>query len=203
MSTLLAPIAMGILVVAAWNDVATRTIPDGLSLALVAIALLLRPLNDGLVPLAWSLGGALILFILLALLHARGVFGGGDVKLACAMACVLPLPWLGQFLAATAIAGGVVAAIHIILRLLPGPMPAPAGAALPRRVLAAERWRIARRGSLPYGVAIAAGGWVALLDATARGRLLAEQAWSAHPVALVAWRAVSIHMGSIHLEAGS
>lgn len=193
MSTLLAPIAMGILVVAAWNDVATRTIPDGLSLALVAMALLLRPFTDGLLSLAWSLGGALGLFVLLALLHARGVFGGGDVKLACAMACVLPLPWLGQFLAATAIAGGVVAAIHISMRMLPRPAPAPAGAPLPLRVLAAERWRVARRGSLPYGVAIAAGGWIALLHATARGRLLAAQA---RPVALVAWRAVSLHMGT-------
>lgn len=165
MTGLLTPIAMGILIVAAWNDVATRTIPDGLSLALVAAALVLRPFGDGVPALAWSLAGAVGLFILLALLHARGVLGGGDVKLACAVACVLPLGSLGTFLVATAIAGGGVAAIHLLMRLLPGPVPAAAGAPILQRVLAAERWRVARRGSLPYGVAIAAGGWVALLGA--------------------------------------
>jgi prepilin peptidase CpaA len=169
MSTYLAPIAMGILLVAAWNDVATRTIPDGLSLALVAVALLLRPFDDGLVPLAWSFAGALGLFIALAFLHAYGILGGGDVKLAAALACVLPLHTLGVFLTATAIAGGFVAALHLSMRLLPAPLPAPAGAPALLRVVAAERWRVARRGSLPYGVAIAAGGWFALLRAMAPG----------------------------------
>lgn len=178
MSTLLAPIAMGILVVAAWNDVATRTIPDGLSLALVAAALLLRPF-DGLIPLAWSLAGALCLFLSLALLHARGILGGGDVKLAAALACTLPLSSLGLFLTATAVAGGVVAAVHLTMRLLPAPLPAPAGAPLVFRVLTAERWRVARRGSLPYGVAIAAGGWIALLATTAPGQAAISGAFRA------------------------
>jgi prepilin peptidase CpaA len=177
MSTLIAPIAMGILFVAAWNDVATRIIPDGLSLALVGIALFLRPFDGGLVPLGWSLAGALGLFLALALLHSRGILGGGDVKLAAAVACVLPLPTLGLFLTATAIAGGVVAAIHLLMRLLPRPMPAPAGAPVLLRVLAAERWRTARRGSLPYGVAIAAGGWVALLAVTAQGQAALSDAF--------------------------
>ncbi|MDE2332933.1 MAG: prepilin peptidase [Rhodospirillales bacterium] len=167
MSTLLAPIAMGILLVAAWNDIATRTIPDGLSLALIAVALLLRPFTDGLVPLGWSLAGALGLFLVLALLNARGILGGGDVKLAAAMACVLPLHFLASFLMATALAGGVVACVHLVGRLLPGPLPAPAGSPLLLRVFTAERWRIARRGSLPYAVAIAAGGWIVLLATAA------------------------------------
>ncbi len=167
MTILLTPIAMGILLVAAWNDVATRTIPDGLSLALIAVALLLRPFDDGVVALAWSVAGALGLFVVLAFLHARGILGGGDVKLAAALACVLPLHTLGVFLNATAIAGGFVAALHMLMRLLPAPLPAPAGAPALMRVVAAERWRVARRGSLPYGLAIAAGGWFALLRAMA------------------------------------
>lgn len=171
MTSLLTPIAMGILIVAAWNDVATRTIPDGLSLALVAVALALRPFGDGPLPLAWSLAGAVGLFILLALLHARGFLGGGDVKLACAVACVLPLGSLGAFLWATAIAGGIIAVCHLVMRLLPQPALVPAGASTLQRVFAAERWRVARRGSLPYGVAIAAGGWVALLSAAGAGRI--------------------------------
>ncbi len=182
MSTLLAPIAMGILLVAAWNDIATRTIPDGLSLALIAAALLLRPFADGLIPLGWSLAGALGLFVALALLNARGIIGGGDVKLAAAMACVLPLHFLGAFLMATALAGGVVAAVHLLARLLPGPLPAPAGAPVLMRVFAAERWRIARRGSLPYAVAIAAGGWIALLAASVSAR--AALSGAAHLAAL-------------------
>ncbi len=195
MSTLLAPIAMGILFVAAWNDVATRTIPDGLSLALIAAALLLRPFADGLVPLAWSLAGAFGLFVALAFLHAFGVMGGGDVKLACATACVLPVSSLGAFLTATAIAGGVVAAVHILMRLLPSPLPAAPGAPVLFRVVAAERWRVARRGSLPYGVAIAAGGWIALLALLAPASASSMHAGAMH--------AAAAHAATTHPIGGS
>ena len=65
---------------------------------------------------------------------------------------------------------GVVTAGYLALRFglrRSPPYPPRRGACVLRRVLAAERWRIVRHGSLPYGVAIACGGIWAVL--TARG----------------------------------
>jgi prepilin peptidase CpaA len=63
-----------------------------------------------------------------------------------------------QLLTITALAGGVLALGHLMLRLLPHPRLAPAGSSLVRRVYAIERWRNLRHAPLPYGVAIACGG---------------------------------------------
>jgi prepilin peptidase CpaA len=109
---------------------------------------------------------ALLLFILLVALYARGMMGGGDVKLAAATALGLSPGSQYGFVVVTALAGGVLALLHLVLRrALRGARarPPPRGAGVFQRVLAAERWRIARRGSLPYGVAIACGGIWAVL----------------------------------------
>jgi prepilin peptidase CpaA len=68
-----------------------------------------------------------------------------------------------QLLTVTALAGGVLAALHLIMRAMPSPRLAPAGSSLARRVYAVERWRHLRHAPLPYGVAIASGGiWTIL-----------------------------------------
>jgi prepilin peptidase CpaA len=84
-----------------------------------------------------------------------------------------------RFIVATVLAGGVLSLLHLLLRRA----PLPAGrvsrsrsrstshsmswlvrlASLVRRIVTVERWRIRRKGSLPYGIAIACGGaWVTL-----------------------------------------
>jgi Flp pilus assembly protein protease CpaA len=63
-----------------------------------------------------------------------------------------------QLLTVTALAGGVLAAAHIVMRSLPCPRLVPAGSSLARRIYAVERWRHLRQAPLPYGVAIACGG---------------------------------------------
>ena len=152
------------LIAAACSDVALRLIPDwacvGLGVAGAASRLATGPLG-----LAESVAVAAVLFLAMLPLHARGVLGGGDVKLLAAAALGQSLAGAVQFASVTAIAGGVLALIHLALRRLPRPAaPAPAGSSTIRRVLAAERWRILRRGSLPYGIAIAVGGlWVVLI----------------------------------------
>src|SRR6516225_2693692 len=81
-----------------------------------------------------SLVAATILLLLLIVIYQRG--------------------WIG---------GGVLALVHLMMRLLPYPKLAPAGSSLVRRVYAVERWRNLRHAPLPYGVAIACGGiWTAL-----------------------------------------
>ena len=64
---------------------------------------------------------------------------------------------------ATAIAGGVLAVAYLLLERTLMPTNKPASMSLLRRVIAVEAWRIRRRGPLPYGVAIAAGGAFILL----------------------------------------
>jgi Flp pilus assembly protein protease CpaA len=93
------------------------------------------------------------------------VLGGGDVKLIPAVALGLPLSSISHFVFITVMAGGVLGLLHLLARWMlrgsPPLAPPPRGTFLLRRVLQAERWRIARHGSLPYGVAIACGGiWV-------------------------------------------
>lgn len=149
------------LVYVAASDVATRTIPNAvcLLLALLGIA------NDFMFPIniAQSLLAATILFLLLLAVYARGWMGGGDVKLITALAIGLPLAGLAQLLVLTAVSGLGLALVHLAMRLLPVPHPAPAGASLLRRVYAVERWRNLRRAPLPYGAAVAfAGVWTLL-----------------------------------------
>src|SRR5256885_1659444 len=107
---------------------------------------------------ALSLIAATILFLLLFVIYQRGWIGGGDVKLLVALAIGLPLMGVMQLLTMTALAGGVLALVHLMMRLLPYPKLAPAGASFVRRVYAIERWRHLRHAPLPYGVAIACGG---------------------------------------------
>jgi prepilin peptidase CpaA len=158
-----------LLILAARRDLATRIIPDGISITLVGLGIASRSLA-GLPNLALSVGLAAGLFILLVPAHARGVLGGGDVKLLAATAVGLSPESLYGFVVVTALAGGALALLHLTLRRAfrgVSTAPPPRGIALSRRIAAAERWRIARHGSLPYGVAIACGGIWAVV--TSRG----------------------------------
>ena len=105
-----------------------------------------------------SLIVATILLLLLLVIYQRGWIGGGDVKLLVALAIGLPLMGVIELLTITALAGGVLALVHLMMRLLPYPRLAPAGSSFVRRVYAIERWRHLRHAPLPYGVAIACGG---------------------------------------------
>ncbi|VIO72268.1 hypothetical protein CI1B_39120 [Bradyrhizobium ivorense] len=142
-------------------DVATRLIRNEICLALALLGIagqLASPMQ-----IAESLIVTAILFLLLLAVYARGAIGGGDVKLLVALAVGLPLTGVVQLLAVTALAGGVLALAHLVMRNLPYPKLAPAGSSLARRVYAVERWRHLRHAPLPYGVAIACGGiWTIL-----------------------------------------
>jgi prepilin peptidase CpaA len=75
----------------------------------------------------------------------------------------LPPTGVMQLLTTTTLAGGVLALLHLMMRVLPHPKLAPVGSSFARRVYAIERWRHVRHAPLPYGVAIACGGiWTIL-----------------------------------------
>jgi prepilin peptidase CpaA len=142
-------------------DIATRSIRNEICLVLALLGIagqIASPMQ-----VVESLIAATILFLLLIVIYQRGWMGGGDVKLLVALAMGLPLMGVIQLLTITALAGGVLAVVHLMMRHLPYPNLAPAGSSLVRRVYAIERWRHLRHAPLPYGVAIAFGGiWTIL-----------------------------------------
>lgn len=128
-----------LLLVAAVVDIRTFTISNKLSLA-VALGAPLFWLSIGL-PL-WpdataQIGGSLIVFALFAAAFYAGVMGGGDVKLAAALALWFAPAATVRFLVYMSIAGGILTLI----------------------VLGLHRFRKKEgKPEVPYGVAIAFGG---------------------------------------------
>jgi len=148
------------LVAAALHDIAARTIPNGLSLAIACAGLLARALADELLP---GLVAAGLVFLLGWAAWRCRVMGGGDVKLLAACALLAPPAAAPGLVLAVALAGGLLALAYLGLRPV---MPAPALARptpLAARAWRAEAWRIRRRGPLPYGVAIALRTFFTLL----------------------------------------
>jgi prepilin peptidase CpaA len=165
----MALVSAALLLLAAWRDLASRTIPDGVSVGLAAFGLAARAAEGGAMALGLSAATAALLFLVLVLLHARGALGGGDVKLASALALGLPPLATLDFVLATALAGGALAVAYLALGRLAGGwrlLPLRATAPLHRRVLAVEQRRLRRGGPLPYAAAIAVGGIAILLQPT-------------------------------------
>ncbi|HYE00974.1 MAG TPA: prepilin peptidase [Alphaproteobacteria bacterium] len=151
---MLAPLCLGLycaalLTAAAW-DVARFEIPDALSL-LLAAGFAALVLGGGAAALPGLTAGAAVLAAGFAL-FARGLIGGGDVKLMAATALWTGWTGLPGYLAATALAGGALALLLLALRRL-------------LRRAAARGFGgelLSPAGGIPYGVALAAGGLLAL-----------------------------------------
>ena len=136
----------GSLLVAAIADLARREIPDTCSIAIVGAALLLalaepQHWRDALI----AASAGIVLFGAGAVLFAKGIWGGGDAKLVGALGAWIGWSGVPGFLLATAIFGGAVSLLVLLLR--------PAQRFVP--------WLAADRG-VPYGVAIAAAGLLAV-----------------------------------------
>lgn len=128
-----------LLVVAAVIDTRTFTISNGLNAAIALLAPVFW-VASGLDPwpgMAIQLTVAAGVFALFAITFFVGMMGGGDVKLAAALALWFPPTTTLKFLVLMSIAGGVLTVL----------------------VLAVHRLRQRKgRPEIPYGVAIAFGG---------------------------------------------
>ena len=128
------------MLVAAIGDWRTRTIPNWLN---GTIALLAIPfwwsVGLSLWPgVALQIGLAAAVFALFAIAFRFGAMGGGDVKMAAALALWLPFAGVVKLLVIMSIAGGV----------------------LTLAMLAAHRMaKSAGQPEIPYGIAIAFGGF--------------------------------------------
>lgn len=127
------------------SDVRSYTIPNRLSLGLatafVAYAALVRPAG-----LAWDVGIAAIVFAAGIGLFAARLFGGGDVKLAGALALWVGSARMMDFLLLTALIGGVLAAAKLAARWY--------------RKRGGGKIPAANADDLPYGVALGIAGWL-------------------------------------------
>jgi prepilin peptidase CpaA len=153
--TLLLLIFPALVIAAALRDVTSYTIPNAISLALVA-AFPVAALTLGLPLVAIGVSfavGAIALVIGMGM-FAAGWIGGGDAKLFAAAALWLGLPAVLNYLAVTGVAGGALAVGLLGLRSARIRAVLPAGPA----------WfvRLAQPGeNVPYGVAIAVGALAA------------------------------------------
>jgi prepilin peptidase CpaA len=139
-------------VAASFCDVRTRRIPNFLTGALAAGALIVHAfggpsalLTSVAVMAALTAGGALI--------YARGGIGGGDIKLAIAASAMLSYPLCVAFLLYSAIGGGLLAIVYLVFR----PEARPS---LSRAMLIAAGGTpgvSAKRATLPYALAFAFG----------------------------------------------
>jgi len=144
-----------VVIAGAAYDAATLTIPNWISLALVA----LFPVLALLAGLSW-MEAALhfaVGFAALAAgvaLFAGGFIGGGDAKLFAAVSLYVGAASFGTFVFAVALAGAALACALLALRHL-------AWAGLVERLKGLKHLALSGAG-IPYGIAIAAGGLIVL-----------------------------------------
>ena len=144
-----------LLAAAGMFDLASFTIPNALNLAvafcfLLFIALVHLPLSG----LASHLGAGLLGLALGFVLFALGYIGGGDAKLFAALALWLGFRDLLPYALAASVFGGLLTLSILLLRQVP--LPAFA---------ARQDWILRLHGEksgIPYGVALAAGGFAIL-----------------------------------------
>ena len=141
-----------ILVVAAVIDVRTFTISNRLN----ATVALLAPLYWWSISLPYwpdaaiQIGVAAAVFAMLAVTFYLGMMGGGDVKLAAALALWFPPGATVRFLIVMSLAGGLLTVVVVILHRLKATPDALPG--VEKKILKPE---------VPYGVAIAIGAlWI-------------------------------------------
>lgn len=166
-----------LLLLAAWIDLRARRIPNWLTGGVVALYPIYLML--GQTPSGWlgALGAALAVLLVGLALFSRGAIGGGDVKLIAGVTLWAGLEHLALFALVTSLAGGGLALLSIgyqrwhflVDAHLAGLGWKPASApSVPRGLGSSEcagggqdrgaPSAVHEGASLPYGIAIAAGG---------------------------------------------
>jgi prepilin peptidase CpaA len=149
---MLASLALVIYVVAlaaaGINDLVRYEIPNGLSLALVGAFALYAPSLPLPILVAHATAGLAVLAVV-ALGFAVGLMGGGDAKLLTATSLWMGWDALLPFILLTALVGGAITLILLVLRKLLA-RRAPSGGWLGRL--------LAPTSGVPYGLAIAVAG---------------------------------------------
>ena len=141
-----------IYLLAARSDLLFRIIPDWMSIAVSALAILRWAATPQVSEALWTLGSAASIFAAGLFCFSRGWFGGGDVKLLSATILLVGSERAIPLLMIMALAGGVLSVVVLIWAWLVR-RPARAGVA---EVGTSESGAAALPPpSVPYGIAIA------------------------------------------------
>ncbi len=161
--------ALALSLIAAGWDLASRRIPNLLTVTGMALGLAGHLALEREAGLAWSLAGLVVGLGLLLLPCILGGMGGGDLKLMAALGTLVGPASILEIALVSAVAGGVIAlgvALHkrvahaalrralSVLGIRSRQTPASVESAPPAR---------GALGTIPYGVAIGAGTWLCLL----------------------------------------
>jgi prepilin peptidase CpaA len=138
--------AAALFVIASYQDLRHRSIPDFIPVAVASAALVKWAILGEWAPALWAAAIAGIVFAVTAVMFARGWIGGGDVKLAAATLFLLGAPAAPSFLLGMAIVGGVIAAAMLVWRATRRDKAVPDAAPV----------------TVPYGVAIGVAALVML-----------------------------------------
>jgi prepilin peptidase CpaA len=162
-SVLLVPLAA----VISYYDVRYRRIPNVFVLATLISGLLLNFVFGGVEGVLSSVGGCLLGFGLMLMLHVLGAMGAGDVKLFASIGAVVGASLVVPTFLVVALTGGVLAVYTMlragsvrqtllgVLQIFVGMLP---GWQMPRFNVPADR-----RHTIPYGVAITFGSLISLV----------------------------------------
>jgi prepilin peptidase CpaA len=150
---------------AAASDLLTMTIPNRVSLALIAGFLVMAPLTGmGLHDMLDHAGaGALVLVVAFGM-FAMGWVGGGDAKVAASVGLWFGFSHLLDYLVLASLFGGALTVLLLQLRQWPLPYP-----------LASQPWLVRlhdKQTGIPYGIALAIGAllvypetdWIKTID---------------------------------------
>ncbi|HEY2731847.1 MAG TPA: A24 family peptidase [Polyangia bacterium] len=154
-----------IVVIGAVWDLAKRRIPNLVTGAAAVLGLVAQLVDRGWLSAASGLVAAVVSVALLYRPWAAGGIGGGDVKLAAAVAIWVGLGSMIRYALAVAAAGGVVAlAMYFSSRkAIRQDVRTNLTLAALQQTLPTVEVPAAGRASVPYGLAIAAGAAFALL----------------------------------------
>lgn len=143
---------------AACTDLFTMTIPNRVSAIILGSFLVVAPFSGlGWQEIGMSLVAAAAVFAVCFALFAVNVMGGGDAKLLTAASVWFGfgMPLVG-FLVYVAYIGGILTLLIVVLRAKSSTVMAM-GLPIPDSLLTAKK--------VPYGIAIAIGGFMAFPDA--------------------------------------
>ncbi|HEY0382354.1 MAG TPA: prepilin peptidase [Candidatus Elarobacter sp.] len=160
-STTLLGFVLGACVLAAASDAASRRIPNLIPLAIL-IGMTIERAHDGWIALGSGFGALAIVLIAGTFAHSRGWFGGGDVKLAAAVAAAFGIPGCFSFVLFTAACGGVVAlaALFLTKRMTAREAVVAVDVLVRTRVVTLAH----KNATVPYAIAIACGALVTTIS---------------------------------------
>lgn len=155
----LAPLALGLLGAIA-TDLRSRRVPNTISFFVLLSGLVVRGLDQGFLAALSGVGAAALVVAALYRPWLMGGIGGGDVKLAGAVAAWVSFGRLPWFALTAALAGGVVAAVCYLLARADGRAAIRTNLTLAvlRQELPDAPSHRAGHLSVPYALAIACGG---------------------------------------------